>query len=625
VKGYSLKDVAYFVDTYGMNGYKVAGEGDAPLLSMLKMEVAQAGSTILSQFDRSAVLNLMKYFPTGPFVGLDITNGAFTFLRFDYDKLPTGTPSSGDPLADADANYKATPVLFRVGTADNPWKQYTHVINPNGTITKDTVGSVDIETLTGYYLGSKNYALMNDDIYGKSPIITNKEVFVSLLKTVVEYKVATAAEVQTAFGTYMPDVVSAALGTSPTNPTLPEWQALADPQADTLIKAYIAHFGRPADPEGLTYWVNTFKTSGLTMVDLLANFGNSTEYKSLYGSASTEVRINSIYQYLFNRNAEPDGLKFWGDALNNGTLTINNIAYSILNGAQGQDAAVISAKVSASRAFITALNTQAEVDLYKGETATLNARKWLSTVADNQATNTKAMAVANEVISSLQNSVEPVLSKHGLSLGVAFGGTATDRALVPWAALTDDDASAALKAYIAYFGRPADPNGLTAAVEHFNKGGTMEQLTVNFGASDEYKALSAGVTTEDKVNSIYKYLFNREAEADGRTFWAKAIDNGTLKLGDAAMSILNGAQNSDALVIAGKVAAAAAFVAAIDRQSELDLYSNGTAALNARKWLSHASANEQTNVKLIGFANDAIAALQTGVDPVLVSNGFFIG
>lgn len=618
-----MKDVAYFVDTYGMNGYKVAGNGDAPLLSMLKMEVAQEGSTILSHFDRSAILNLMKYFPTGPFVGLDISNGAFTFLRFDYSKLPTGSPSSGDPLADADLNYKATPVLFRVGTVENPWKQYTHVINTNGTVTKDTVGSVDIETLTGYYLGSKNYALTNDDIFGKSPIITNKAVFVSLLKTVVEYKVATAAEVQTAFGVYMPDVVSAALGTSPTTPALPEWQALADPQADTLIKAYIAHFGRPADPEGLTYWVETFKSTGQTMVDLLGNFGNSTEYKNLYGSASTDVRINSIYQYLFNRNAEPDGLKFWGDALNSGKLTINNIAYSILNGAQGQDAAVINAKVAAARTFITALNTQTEVEMYKGDAATLNARKWLSTIADNQASNSKAMAVANEVISSLATGVEPVLTKHGLALGVAFGGPATDRALAPWSALGDNDASAALKAYIAYFGRPADPNGLTSAVEHFNKGGTMEQLTVHFGASDEYKALSAGVTTQDKVNSIYKYLFNRDAEADGRKFWADAIDNGTLNLGNAAMSILNGAQNSDAMVIAGKVAAAAAFVGAFDRQSELDLYSNGTAALNARKWLAHASANEQTNIKLIGIANDAIASLQSGIDPVLAAHGFF--
>lgn len=606
-----------------MNGYKVAGNGDAPLLSMLKMEVAQEGSTILSHFDRSAILNLMKYFPTGPFVGLDISNGAFTFLRFDYSKLPTGSPSSGDPLADADLNYKATPVLFRVGTVENPWKQYTHVINTNGTVTKDTVGSVDIETLTGYYLGSKNYALTNDDIFGKSPIITNKAVFVSLLKTVVEYKVATAAEVQTAFGVYMPDVVSAALGTSPTTPALPEWQALADPQADTLIKAYIAHFGRPADPEGLTYWVETFKSTGQTMVDLLGNFGNSTEYKNLYGSASTDVRINSIYQYLFNRNAEPDGLKFWGDALNSGKLTINNIAYSILNGAQGQDAAVINAKVAAARTFITALNTQTEVEMYKGDAATLNARKWLSTIADNQASNSKAMAVANEVISSLATGVEPVLTKHGLALGVAFGGPATDRALAPWSALGDNDASAALKAYIAYFGRPADPNGLTSAVEHFNKGGTMEQLTVHFGASDEYKALSAGVTTQDKVNSIYKYLFNRDAEADGRKFWADAIDNGTLNLGNAAMSILNGAQNSDAMVIAGKVAAAAAFVGAFDRQSELDLYSNGTAALNARKWLAHASANEQTNIKLIGIANDAIASLQSGIDPVLAAHGFF--
>lgn len=622
-----MKSFGYFIDVYGMNGYKVEGDGDAPLVSMLRMEAAQAGSTTLSLFDRDEIMSLAKYLPDNRYGGLEVSNAPFSFLRFDYAKFPTtsGAPAD-DPYAVADANFKLTPVLFRTTTADNPWKQYTHVINPDGTVVRDTAGSIDVETVHGYYLGSSNFAVLGEDIFATSTVVTNKVIFTNLLKAAIEVKVATAAEVKATFGTYMPDVVNAALGIgSPVpTPTLPAWHALADPQADVLLKAYIAHFGRPADPEGLTYWVETFKTAGLTMIDMLANFGNSEEYRALYGNATTELRVNSIYQYLFNRNADAEGLKYWSSALDSGALTINNAAYSIMNGAQAQDAAVINAKVAAARSFITALDTQSEVDLYKGSAATLNARKWLSSITDNQSNNVKSMGLTNEIVKALQSGVEPVLAANGLPLGVAFGGPATDLALAPWVALADNDAGSALKAYIAYFGRPADPNGLTAAVDFFNKGGSIEQLAFHFGASDEYQVMSAGATTQDRVNSIYKYLFNRNADVEGRAYWADAIDKGALAFGDAALSIMNGAQPADALVVAGKVKAAAAFVAAIDHQSELDLYSNANAATNARKWLSHASGNEQTNVKLIGIANDAIAALQTGVDPVLASNGFFL-
>ena len=138
------------------------------------------------------------------------------------------------------------------------------------------------------------------------------------------------------------------------------------------------------------------------------------------------------------------------------------------------------------------------------------------------------------------------------------------------------------KAYLAYFGRPADLTGKTYFA-------TLEQADVikAFDASAESKALY-GNDAAAKVNAIYQNLFNRDAEPAGLVYWTTLINQGRVTAAGAAFAILNGAQGSDATAVQNKLAASAAFVAAMDTTAELLGYSGMDAAASARSWLSNS-------------------------------------
>lgn len=110
--------------------------------------------------------------------------------------------------------------------------------------------------------------------------------------------------------------------------------------------------------------------------------------------------------------------------------------------------------------------------------------------------------------------------------------------------------------YIAYFGRPADPDGLqnfaralrdagvVAGVQELNLGyassGALQQLVESFSASAESAVLYSGDNTAF-VTAIYRNLLNRAPDQAGLAFWAGQIDSGGLRRGNAALAIMAGA------------------------------------------------------------------------------------
>lgn len=156
------------------------------------------------------------------------------------------------------------------------------------------------------------------------------------------------------------------------------------------------------------------------------------------------------------------------------------------------------------------------------------------------------------------------------------------------------------KAYLAYFGRPADLTGKTYFA-------TLEQADVikAFDASAESQALY-GTDVAAKVNAIYMNLFNREAEPAGLTYWTTLITQGRVTAAEAALSILNGAQGTDATSVSNKLAAATAFVAAMDTTPEMVGYSGMDAAASARTWLKAVNETEATLTAAVAGAQAAV-------------------
>lgn len=106
-------------------------------------------------------------------------------------------------------------------------------------------------------------------------------------------------------------------------------------------------------------------------------------------------------------------MEFWSHHLETGALTLADLAFSVVNAAQGSDSKTIVEKVAASRVFTGNLDTQREVDLYSNNQSALNARKWLSLFSENDFRNGKLLNVTVDVINKLQGDVEPILIGQG--------------------------------------------------------------------------------------------------------------------------------------------------------------------------------------------------------------------
>lgn len=137
------------------------------------------------------------------------------------------------------------------------------------------------------------------------------------------------------------------------------------------------------------------------------------------------------------------------------------------------------------------------------------------------------------------------------------------------------------QAYLAYFGRPADVSGLA-----FYSDQTEAQVKAAFSASPESQAFFGSMATATQINTIYRNLFNRDAEPAGISYWSKEIGSGRLSLADAAMGILAGAQNDDKTAVANKLVASEAFTAALDTTAEILGYAGAAAVTPARAFLA---------------------------------------
>lgn len=142
------------------------------------------------------------------------------------------------------------------------------------------------------------------------------------------------------------------------------------------------------------------------------------------------------------------------------------------------------------------------------------------------------------------------------------------------------------KAYIAFYGRPADYAGqLYWAGVLDQNGGNLGAVIQAFGNSVESQALYGSSATGARIDKIYQQIFNRTADDAGKAYWAGEIDAGRTTLESAALAIMNGAANDDLTLVNRKVVAAASFTEALRAQNMSHAYTGADIA-PAREYLS---------------------------------------
>jgi len=171
-----------------------------------------------------------------------------------------------------------------------------------------------------------------------------------------------------------------------------------------------------------------------------------------------------------------------------------------------------------------------------------------------------------------------------------------------------DYANVVQQLYVAYFGRPADPEGLfnfeTALVSAgaptgiqdltaaYNTNTSVQGLINSFGTSAESNTLYAGDTTAF-VKAVYNNVLNRAPQPAGLAFWVNAIDSGTLTKANAALSIMAGALTNtstqgliDAAGVTNKITVASSFTTGIASGTQVNAYKGSAAAAAVRSMLA---------------------------------------
>ncbi len=123
---------------------------------------------------------------------------------------------------------------------------------------------------------------------------------------------------------------------------------------DYVQKAYVAYYGRPADPAGQIYWAGRMDAVGGSLIAIIDAFGNSNEFYQRYGGLDNSALVTKIYQQALARDPDPAGLAYYVGELQAGRRTLQSITVDVLNGAtKGRDAVVVANKLDAA-AYYTA-------------------------------------------------------------------------------------------------------------------------------------------------------------------------------------------------------------------------------------------------------------------------------
>jgi Ca2+-binding RTX toxin-like protein len=140
--------------------------------------------------------------------------------------------------------------------------------------------------------------------------------------------------------------------------------------ASPIQQLYLVYFGRPADPNGLSFWLSN---QSATQETIAKEFAGTPEYKAKIAGKDFAQIVNGFYLSLFNRNAEPAGLNFWVNELNQGKLSTEQVGLIISNAALAQapttvDNISVTSKLTAAASFTAEVNkSTAGILAYSGQ------------------------------------------------------------------------------------------------------------------------------------------------------------------------------------------------------------------------------------------------------------------
>jgi hypothetical protein len=334
---------------------------------------------------------------------------------------------------------------------------------------------------------------------------------------------------------------------------------------NSIQRLYVAYFNRPADPISLQVYADMIDSGSKTLEEIAAQyFANSQEYLDLYAGMSNAQIVDQLYQNIFGRSAEADGLVYWAAKLTSGEMTVADIALTLSYSAQGTDADVVNARIEAAVAFTTALDTPAEITGYSGNDAAAEGRTYLAQISGTLPTDTATITAAkNAAVTNVDASVAAAVAAgtpgmasqtftHTTSADDFTGGGGADTFNGAFAdaektftvsdKIDGGDGTDTLNITIGTLA--ADPNATVTSIENFSvKAVSGQTINQDFSAVTGEENIAANLSTDAIV------LTNVGAGAS-----LDVVGNGAVTNGALTATYVAAATSADLDIIGGTTA-----------------------------------------------------------------------
>ena len=170
------------------------------------------------------------------------------------------------------------------------------------------------------------------------------------------------------------------------------------------------------------------------------------------------------------------------------------------------------------------------------------------------------------------------------------------------------------QAYVAYYGRPADPDGLAFWRGQIEQAGSLDGIIQAFGESPEFTQRFADLTPSELVTNLFQQLFNRDPDPAGLDFYTGQLASGAASLQSIAVGILSGAQGADADILANKVSAANTWTTLLEGAGDMapSLDADAQSAL-IRDVGADGERLDAAQARMDGYVLDGAGGTVTGV------------
>jgi hypothetical protein len=123
-----------------------------------------------------------------------------------------------------------------------------------------------------------------------------------------------------------------------------------------------------------------------------------------------------------------------------------------------------------------------------------------------------------------------------------------------------------LRAYVAYYGRPADAGGLAFwSAELSRANGDLSIIIEPFGVSAEFNDRYSNLGDRSLIENLYRQLFGRDPDPGGLAFYTGELQAGRMSLQTIALNIIYGVQGDDVTIVANRLSASEYFVSCLEQ------------------------------------------------------------